>query len=243
MTTIRQKNFSIIIPTFQEAQNVTEMVKRISAIDVGDHAFELIFVDDNSQDGIVETVQKLQAQFPWVKLIVRTGKRSLSLAVIEGLQNAKYPIVISLDADLSHPPEKIPELVALLTQPGTDFVIGSRYAAGGTTDEVWPLTRKIGSRILAWTARMLLSADVRDPLSGFWGTHKSVLLAGAPLNPIGWRTGLEIMMKCRCKNIKEVTIHFSERHKGNSKLNLKTIFNDLRHINRLMFYKITSGSR
>ena len=228
---------SIIIPTLREAQNVPELVKRIHDSVSYHHKLEVILMDDNSQDGIQDVVTNLREHYPWLYLIVRKEKKGLSAAVLEGFEHARYPILVVMDADLSHPPEKIQDMLMALSDPQVDFVVGSRYVQGGSSDEEWSLTRKIISRSSAMLAWPLLGSAVRDPLSGFFAVRASLLRSGGKLNPIGWKIGLEIMVKCRCKNIKEAPIHFSNRAKGKSKLNVKIALDYVRHVQKLMVYK------
>jgi len=231
--------FSIIVPTFREAKNIPELIKRLAQIDFAPRAFEVIVVDDNSQDGIVEVVANLQVFYSWLRLIIRQKQKSLSVAAIEGFHQARFPLLILMDADLSHPPEKIHEMLSVLVDPSVDFVIGSRYIQGGSADEQWPVTRKISSRVAALLAQWLISTSVKDPLSGFFALKKSTLLQSDPLKPIGWKIGLELMLKCRCHHIKEIPIHFSERLHGKSKFNLRVASDYFRHLWRLFFYKMS----
>lgn len=232
--------FSIIVPTFKEANNISLLVQRIAQIDVGNQPFEVIIVDDNSQDGTIEIIHQLRTTYSWLKLIVRSTQKGLSASALEGFKQANYPVLILMDADLSHPPEKIPEVLKALAEPDTEMVIGSRYIQGGSSDEQWPFIRKITSHLGAGMARMLLFTKITDPLSGFFAIEKKYCFSGDPLDPIGWKIGLEIMVKRRLKNIKEISIHFTERHHGTSKLNIAVGFSYLLHINKLIFYRIFS---
>ena len=229
---ITAEGFTIVIPTFREEKNIRELVKRISMVDFSDRHFEVLLVDDNSQDGIIETVRQLSVNYPWLKLIVRQEKKCLSQSILMGFKHAQFPLLITMDADLSHPPEKIPELLAAIDNPQVDYVIGSRYIMGGSCDQAWPLRRKFTSQFSAFLANTLIFSHVRikDPLSGFCVIRKRTLELADPLRPIGWKIGLELMVKCRCRNIVEIPIDFSERNLGVSKLNLKIGFNYFRHI-------------
>ncbi len=240
MNTIGSDCFSIIVPTFREANNISALVKRIAKVDFGARQFELILMDDNSNDGIADIVRNLQPIYPWLRLIIRTGKKGLSESVIEGFSHAQYPIWVIMDADLSHPPEKIPEMLTALAQPGVNIVIGSRYVEGGSSDDQWPLIRRVFSHFAAWAARVLVGVPVKDPLSGFVMLKKETLIAGKKLEPIGWKIGLEIMVKCRCRHIQEVPIYFAQRTQGASKLSLKVIINYLQHVHRLIWFKMFS---
>lgn len=238
MNAILIDNFSIIIPTYQEVKNIPELVKRIAQVDFGPRKFEVLLMDDNSQDGSVEIVEQLKTQYPWLNLIVRHEEKSLSRAVIDGYKHAQYPILITMDADLSHPPEKIPQMLAALSEQNVDFVIGSRYVSNGKIDDVWPMRRKFFSWFAAMVARVLIAANVKDPLSGFMAIRKDKCFGGAPLEPIGWKISLELIVKCHCKNVKEIPIDFSERLHGKSKLNTKVALNYFQHVRRLFFYKL-----
>ncbi|HEX2548759.1 MAG TPA: glycosyltransferase, partial [Gammaproteobacteria bacterium] len=143
-------HFSIIIPTYQEAKNIPGLIQRITHINFEPRQFELIIVDDNSNDGTKEMMGQLMNKYMWLRLIVRNKTKCLSQSVIEGIENAKFPLCVIMDADLSHPPEKIPELLERLQNPHAELVIGSRYIAGGSSDENWPLARKIVSRLAAF---------------------------------------------------------------------------------------------
>jgi dolichol-phosphate mannosyltransferase len=143
-----------------------------------------------------------------------------------------------MDADLSHPPEAVPELVAALENPITDFVIGSRYVRGGSTDEDWGILRYLNSRMATWLATPLTRAA--DPLAGFFGLRRETFEAAEQLNPIGYKIGLELMVKCRCQRVVEVPIHFANRKCGTSKLNFREQLNYIRHLVRLYaFYSTT----
>lgn len=238
MDTLKNENFSIIIPTYQEAKSIPELVQSLAAVNFGDRKFEVILADDNSQDGTVELVQHLSVEYPWLKLLTRKKPRDLSLSILDGCHAAIYPILITMDADLSHPPEKINEMLAILEDKTVDAVIGSRYVKGGSTDPSWPMTRVFTSKLGALLARILLSIPIKDPLSGFLAIRKQKLLSGGVLKPIGWKIGLEIIIKCHCKNVREIPIHFSQRRHGHSKLTFRISFDYLHHVVRLIGHKL-----
>lgn len=242
MENIQDNHFTIIIPTYHEAANIPELAKRIANVNFGERSFEVLLIDDNSEDGSLEIVKQLSLQYPWLKMIVRNQERDLSQSVIKGFESANHPILVTMDADLSHPPEKIPLMLAILDQPNIDIVIGSRYVKGGSVDQTWPFIRKLTSLAAAFIARIVLLSHVKDPLSGFLVVKKSTFTAGDTLTPIGWKIGLELMVKCHCKNIREIPIHFSQRRLGKSKLNFKISINYLRHILQLLRYKIWNNT-
>lgn len=228
---------SIIIPTFQEVDNLDHLVHRISeSLTATDGTFEIIIVDDNSQDGTEQLVNQLRENGYPVRVIVRHKERGLSSAVICGLNEAKGELLVCMDADLSHPPEMIPQLLGALAKPEVDFVIGSRYVKGAGTDAEWGLFRQLNSSIATMMARPFTRA--RDPLSGFFALRQSTYRNAEPLHPMGYKIGLELIVKCNCRNVHEVPIHFAQRRCGSSKLTLKQQWLYLCHIFRLAGHKL-----
>src|SRR5262249_17926892 len=141
--------------------------------------------------------------------------------------------LVVMDADLQHPPEKLPDLLAPLeNRNGTDFVLGSRNVAGGSTGERWGTFRKINSEVATLLARPF-AGRTRDPMSGFFAMRRETLDAAQRLTPLGYKIGLELMCKCRVQHVKEVPIHFAERTRGQSKLSLREQFRYLEHLSRL----------
>lgn len=226
---------SVIVPCYKEADNLPLLCQRFQQITQQFDQCELIIVDDNSQDGSEELVQQLQQRYTWLRLIVRKAARSLSLSVIAGFQQAKYSILVCMDADLSHPPEKIIDMVNTLYSREADFVIGSRYVDEGKIDKQWSLLRRLSSKVSTIMAMVLVNA--KDPMSGFFCLRKSTFQSAAHLNPIGYKIGLELMVKCRCKKIEEVPITFMDRQKGKSKYSLKQVIYYFRLLARLLAYK------
>jgi dolichol-phosphate mannosyltransferase len=222
---------SVIVPTYREAANLPLLVPRIarSLADAGLQG-EILIVDDNSQDGTESICKELAALYP-VQLVVRMNERGLASAVLHGMRLARGEIFVVMDADLSHPPEKIPELVATLASENTDFVIGSRYVAGGATADDWGVLRWLNSKIATLLARPLTAA--RDPLAGFFAIRRTTFEAAAPLHPLGSKIGLELMVKCGCRSVKEVPITFENRTQGQSKLTLKEQIQFVLHLIRL----------
>lgn len=228
---------SVIVPTFCEADNLPELAERLfSSVTQEPYDTELIIVDDNSPDETRSICQALSQRFP-VRLHVRTTERGLSSAVIEGIRNATGEILVVMDADLSHPPEAVPELVAALENPLTDFVIGSRYVRGGSTDEDWGILRFLNSKLATLLATPLTRAA--DPMAGFFGLRRETFEAAEQLNPIGYKIGLELMIKCRCERVVEVPIHFANRKCGTSKLTFREQLNYIRHLARLYAFQWT----
>ncbi|MBX3389873.1 MAG: polyprenol monophosphomannose synthase [Phycisphaeraceae bacterium] len=225
---------SVVVPTFREASNIQELVERIECA-VPDS--EVIIVDDNSNDGTDEAVRNLARDN--VRLHVRTTERGLSSAVIAGCHLARGTHIVVMDADLSHPPESIPAMITELER-GADFVIGSRYIAGGSTDAAWTLFRRINSLFATLLARPL--TKLSDPMSGFFAMRSEDFRASRDLNPIGYKIALEMLVKGPFRVHREVPIHFADRKRGESKLSLKEQIRYVRHLARLYRFKLI-GSR
>jgi len=211
----RAPSVSVLVPTLDEADNVDRLLggilehARAASLDL-----EVIVIDDGSRDGTREIVRGWERDHP-VTLLCRDGKRGLATAVLAGAARARSDVVVVMDADLSHPPERIPDLVRPVLDGSSDMVIGSRYVAGGSTPG-WPLSRRIVSRAAAGAARMLVSA--RDPLSGYFAVRRDILVA-AGRETTGWKIGLEVLLRGgRGLRFLEVPIVFTDRTAGKSKL-------------------------
>jgi dolichol-phosphate mannosyltransferase len=224
---------SIIIPTYKEAENIPILLDRINEVrrKYG-LTLEVLIMDDQSSDGSVEAVEG--SGFSWVRIIVRQGPRGLSPAVVDGLRLARYPALVVMDADLSHPPEKIPDLILAL-ESGQQFAIGSRYVPGGSTEARWGFFRWLNSRVATLLARPLTSA--RDPMAGFFALRSAELARARSLNPIGYKIGLELIVKCGLENVGEVPIRFLDRRYGQSKLTLKEQIQYIQHLRRLYIHR------
>jgi dolichol-phosphate mannosyltransferase len=231
-------SIDVIVPTYREALNLPLLIERLTTLKNGPiPRLHLTIVDDNSQDGTDEVIRQLN--MPWVSLIVRTSNRGLSSAVLEGLNRTSGDVIIVMDADLSHPPEAIPSMLEKLGN-GSDFVIGSRYTDGGVTDDNWGLFRWLNSRVATLFARPF--TNVGDPMSGFFALERATYSKADFLNPIGYKIGLELLVKCRCCRIAEVPISFADRVHGESKLSLREQLRYIQHIRRLFLYKYGAWS-
>jgi dolichol-phosphate mannosyltransferase len=223
---------SIIIPTYNEKSNIRKLTSKIYEIFKKKKIKgEIIFVDDNSPDGTGKIAEKLSNKYP-VRVLHRKKKLGLASAVIEGFSEAKGNILGVMDADLSHPPESIPDMIQPISKGKADFTIGSRYVHDGDI-EGWPLTRKIISKSATILTRHL--TDVKDPMSGFFFLKKKVI-DNIYLSAKGYKICLEIIVKGNYKNIKEVPITFKDRHKGTSKLNKGEYFNYIYNVANLSIY-------
>ena len=225
------KTISLIIPTYNERDNITPLLKRLENA-LSSYDYEIVFIDDNSADGTAELATSLSYKYP-VKVIVRKDKRGLASAVVDGLKYVSGDIIAVMDADLQHPPEVISDLLREI-EKGADIVIASRYVPGGGC-QGWSLTRRLISRGAIFLAHLLLPAtrQISDPMSGFFMFNKRVV-RDAELKPTGYKILLEILMVGKFQSIAEVPYTFSPREGGKSKLNIQQQLAYLRHIYSLM---------
>jgi dolichol-phosphate mannosyltransferase len=208
---------SVVIPTFNEAQNVRELVTRLNTALSG-IAWEAIFVDDNSPDGTAAEAKALAASDDRVRCIKRLGRRGLASACIEGIMSSAATYVVVIDADLQHDERILPRMLSLLTNDSADLVIGSRYVPGGSAD-AFAASRASVSRLATNIARMLLGVSVSDPMSGFFMMRRDKFeqVAGE-LSSIGFKILLDIMVTARGHlRVVEVPYEFRARQFGESK--------------------------
>ena len=222
---------SIVIPTLNEAENIYPLLTRIFEVaESSQLSLEVVIVDDSSTDGTRDQVRGWEITHP-VTLVCRETKDGLASAVIEGARAARAPIVVVMDADLSHPPEILPDLIAPLVAGTHDMVIGSRYTKGGSTPD-WPLGRKMASRLATVPARIL--TDPQDPLAGFFSVGRDNL-ANLDKSVSGFKIGLEVLVAGEGNlRVAEVPITFFDRYKGKSKMNKGIIFDYFRQVLNLI---------
>ncbi|KAH9849371.1 nucleotide-diphospho-sugar transferase [Lenzites betulinus] len=241
MSSIR---YSVIVPAFRENGNIRPLVSRIfgalSQVNspVNPNEVEVIIVDDNSRDGSVETVDTLRREGYNVRIIVRTTERGLSSAVVRGFQEAQGDSMLCMDADLQHPPEYVPSMLASMSRT-KQFALGTRYAKGVEIDEGWPLYRRVissGARMLA-----LPLTAASDPMSGFFGIRRETFLKARNLNSDGFKIALDLLVKCNIPSdaIAEVPFSFGVRAEGESKLTGKVMIRYLEQLGELYWYRFS----
>lgn len=229
-----RKAVTIIVPTFREAEALPALVERLSTLrEQWLPDLELIVVDDNSQDGVEQWFK--ENPLPWAQLLVRTQDRGLSQSVLAGIQLATGDVFVVMDADLSHPPEVIPQMLSAIAD-GSDFVLGSRYMPGGTTDHSWGVLRYINSKVATVMAMPL--TRITDPMSGFFALPRTAFERAVSPQPLGYKIGLELLVRCRCTDVREIPIHFSNRVHGESKLTVHQQLLYVQHIARLYRFKL-----
>lgn len=215
----------IIIPTYNEVENIQPLVATI--FQVMEQA-EILFVDDNSQDGTKAEIAKAQKRFaPRIHLLERAGKLGLGTAYVAGFQWALargYDAVIEMDADLSHNPAYLEDMVRHLQQ--ADGVIGSRYVEGGGTKN-WSWVRKLISRSGSWYARFVLGVKLRDMTGGFNGWRREVLekIGVADIRSEGYAFQAELKYRALRHGFRlvEFPIVFVDRRAGYSKMSARIV--------------------
>ena len=222
---------SIIVPTMNEARNLPILLSQIRQAMLGT-TYEVIVVDDASTDDTPDICAALSRKHPLRLFVRHRAKDGLSGAVLHGMTLARGRNLVVLDADLQHPPSKIPELVAKLDSCEADFVVGSRYVDGAGTDESWSLFRKLNSSIATLLAKPICRG-IKDPMSGFFALRRDTFQLAYPPNPVGYKIALELLCKCHIRKVVEVPIHFGTRNAGESKLSFKQQRRYLIHLTRL----------
>jgi dolichol-phosphate mannosyltransferase len=237
-TPFDSSSVTVIVPTFREVENIPQLIERLRVLrEAVGLDLDLLLMDDDSRDGSEELVSSLA--LPWVTLVTRKTDRGLSQAVLEGLKRSQRDLVVVMDADLSHPPEKIPELLTALRK-GADVAVGSRFTDGGSTADDWGPFRWLNSRVATLLALPL--STISDPMSGFFAMRRGTFTAGREFDPIGYKILLEIIVKCRCRHVVEVPIHFDNRQLGRSKLSVHEQIKYFRHLRRLYMFRYGTWS-
>jgi len=223
---------SILIPTYNEKENIPELTKQIwksfSSID-----FEIIFIDDNSPDGTAEVAEELADVYGNIKVLLRSSKRGLASAVLDGIKASVGNVIAVMDADLQHPPNILPVMFEKVKN-GYDIVVASRYVEGGAV-EGWSVWRRLVSRSAIKLAHLLLpkTRDIKDPMSGFFMFKKKVV-DQVKLNPLGFKILLEILVRGKYSLVVEVPYTFKRRKKGESKLGFGEILKYILHVLTLL---------
>src|SRR5437764_2038505 len=204
---------SIIVPTLNEVENIAPLVSQIIASAAPFR--EILFIDNNSSDATREEIRALEGSLP-IRLIEQNGAEfGLASASMSGARAGQGEILLVMDADLSHPPERMKDLLAPLFAGTADLVVGSRYVQGGSTAG-WPMWRRIVSRTGAALAYPL--TGLHDSMCGFFAIRRSRLLELAPQTS-GFKIVFETVVRARgTLRICEIPITFRERVRGKSKM-------------------------
>ena len=209
---------SVVVPTFNERDNVTVLYRRLAATLEG-IPWEVVFVDDNSPDGTWQVVRGLAQQDSRVRCIRRIGRRGLSGACIEGILAASAPYAAVIDADLQHDESQLPKMVALLQSGDAELVVGSRYIEGGSADS-FNKQRAGASAFATEIARRVLQVEIKDPMSGFFMIRRDLFEQLAPqLSTQGFKILLDVVATAKGKlRTVEIPYTFGSRQHGESKL-------------------------
>jgi dolichol-phosphate mannosyltransferase len=261
-------DLSIIIPTYNESENILYLLKSVIRNIPSSLVSEIIVVDDNSPDRTGEIAENysLENQAPHVrtmeagqrrlrvnsssaedkisalksrcsiKVLHRAEKKGLIPAILEGVYNSKGRYILVMDADFSHSPERIPEMISELKDPGVDIVVASRYAKGGSIMG-WPLKRRLISKGAVKIAKygLHIQKEVADPMSGFFALKRHII-EEIKIDSAGYKLLLEILVKAKNVRVKEIPYMFTDRKAGKSKLDKGVIMDYIRAVYHLYRY-------
>lgn len=241
----KKTSLSIIVPTYNESENILQLLEAI-LFNIPDYIFaEIIVVDDSSPDGTGKMVDdyiktdtlksKLHIK-PLVKIIHRENRDGLIAAILQGIKSSTGENILVMDADFSHPPEIIPSMVReLMLDSDCDLVVASRYIEGGSVTG-WPFKRRLLSSGATKIARHSLKLrGVKDPMSGFFLFRRHIL-ENVTFDTSGYKILLEMLVKTNGIRIKEIPYNFVQRKSGQSKLNASVMLDYLKAIWRLYRY-------
>ena len=215
---------SVIVPTFNERDNVQEVVSRLDRCLQG-KAWEVIFVDDDSPDGTAAGIREIARQDPRVRCIQRIGRRGLSSACVEGMLSSASPYLAVMDGDCQHDEALLPRMLDLLRTGETDLVVGSRYMNGGGIGH-WDASRARMSRFATSLSRAVIKHDLSDPMSGFFALRREVLeTAVRDLSGVGFKILLDLVASSPATvRLKEIPYEFRNRQAGESKLDSQAMW-------------------
>ena len=234
----------IVVPTYNELENVGILVHRLASLPF---PLELLFIDDNSPDGTGDFLETLCQKHKWMRVMHRPQKKGLGSAYREAyrmLLRESYELFIAMDADLSHQPETIPDL--LRSASNSDLVIGSRYCPGGETKN-WPFRRRLLSQTANQLAKTLLGLRVNDATAGFRCYRRNLLEALNQLDVQSEGYAYQIEMTYFSQllgfRIREQPIVFEDRRRATSKLNSSEVISAMHTLSRLGAHRLIGGRR
>lgn len=214
----RAAELAVIVPTFNERENIHALTDAVAAALDG-ITFEMVFVDDDSTDGTRDVLETIAAERGNIRVIHRIGRRGLATAVTEGMLSTTSPYIAVIDADLQHDEHVLPQMLELLRNDEADLVIGSRYVDGGGIGD-WDARRAKVSSTATKLAKMITSAAITDPMSGFFAITRSALYGAVrDLSGQGYKILLDIAASSKQPlRIRELPYEFRARQHGESKL-------------------------
>lgn len=229
------EDVSIIIPSYNEAENLPLLVNKIElAMQHCKHAYDIWFIDD-STDNTARVLEKIAANNKHVNFICRKINSGLGTAVAEGFRHSQGSYLIVMDADLQHPPILLPTIIDALKH--IDIVIPSRFISGGS-DGGLSYFRKLISKTARIIGQLAIKRfrTISDCTSGYFGVKRCVI-NNINFNPISWKILMEILVKGNYVSVKEIPYQFLARDAGTSKMNFLQQWKYLRHILQLAFFK------
>ena len=230
---------SIIVPTYNESQNIVGILKSIHDNIPKGLLTETIVVDDNSPDGTGKIVEDYISNIKkiaenTINIVHRKAKDGLSSAILNGIQTAKGETIVVMDSDFSHPPQIIPKMIDAFKQYQCDLVVASRYITGGNI-QGWTTKRKLMSKIATSIAKNGLGIKTKDPMSGFFAFKKNIIKE-LNFDAIGYKILLEMLVKTKGVKVKEIPYTFENRKLGSSKLDSSTIIDYFKSVFKLYRY-------
>jgi len=215
----------VLVPTYNEIENIEDVLRRTrAALPEGD----ILVIDDGSPDNTADRAEKLDVELGGVEVLRRGAKSGLGSAYRAGFRvglSRGYDVMIEMDADLSHDPAVLPELVATI-EDGADLAIGSRYVAGGSIPD-WKWARRAISRVGCWYARTVLGLSVRDATAGFRAYSRRALdriaFDAVRADGYGFQVEMTYLTQANGGRIVEVPITFRDRTLGRSKMSMRIV--------------------
>jgi dolichol-phosphate mannosyltransferase len=245
-------DLSVIVPTYNESENILHLLRSIIKNIPSSLVSEIIVVDDNSPDRTGEIVETYSLELLdnlvnvannkpdlsqcSIKVLHRAEKKGLIPAILEGISYSKGRYILVMDADFSHSPERIPEMVAELEDSGIDMVVASRYMKGGSIIG-WPLRRRLISKGAVKIAKygLPIQKEVEDPMSGFFALKRHII-EGIKIEGEGYKILLEILVKTKDIRVKEIPYMFTDRRAGKSKLDKGVMLDYVKAVYHLYRY-------
>lgn len=220
----RTAELSIVIPTFNEIDNVSEIISRLDAC-LQDVSWEAIFVDDDSPDGTADRVREIARRDQRIRCVQRIGRRGLSSACTEGLLASSAPYLAIMDADGQHDETVLPQMLEILKSTDMDIVVGSRYVDGGGIGN-WNESRAKMSRFATRLSQLVIKQELCDPMSGFFAFRRDVVnLSVRGLSNLGFKILVDLLASStRPLKVKEVPYEFRNRLAGESKLDSQAMW-------------------
>ena len=229
---------TVTVPVLRERDNIEELVKEIGeAFSGADFTYEILFIDDNSQDGSKELCEELSKKYP-IRFHERTTETGLASAIIAGIRKAEGDVIVNMDGDHSHPPAVLRQLVEPLLAGEADFSMGSRYVEGGSADPNETSYRFFVAQI-GKLAAIGVAHRLSDPGAGYFAVRREALPDLSQIVPIGYKVGLSIYVHAdyQLDRVLEVPIDFRPRNSGKSKLTGKVILGYLALLAHLYLVK------